>query len=344
MILYFLIALFSISPFLPATENPHWFFRTADFMRVQSIFMQLLLLVLFLYFEEVFTVYSWILLGCLLFSMFYQLAKVVPYSSWFPSKKNPSKSDGKITVFAGNVFQDNKNHQQFLDEIQRFDPEIVLAMETNKDWEKALSVLEKKYPFTVKVPQENYYGMHLYSKTELTNVAVNYQIEKDVPSIFFNYPLENGTQLFFACLHPAPPSPSENDTSEERDAELMLTGKHIRNLKTPAVVCGDMNDVVWSRTTRLFKKITGMTDPRIGRGFYSTYNAKYFFMRFPIDHLFHTKDLFVGKMQRSGFFGSDHFAMYYEIHYNYNAKTPSKPKLDEDEKEDVKEIIENGDK
>lgn len=344
MILYFLIAFVSIAPFLPATENPHWFFRTADFVRPQSLVLQLLLLVLFLYFEEIFTLFSWILLGALVFSIFYQLAKVGPYSSWFPSKKNPSTSEGKIRIFAGNVFQDNKDHQKFLTEIKRFDPEIVLTMETNKEWEDALSVLEKDYPFTVKIPQENYYGMHLYSKMELQDVSVNYLIEKNVPSIYFNYPLKNGTPIFFACLHPAPPSPTENDTSEERDAELMVIGKHIRNLKTPAVVCGDMNDVVWSRTTRLFRKLTGMTDPRLGRGFYSTYNAKYFFMRFPIDHLFHTKDLYVGKMERSNFFGSDHFAMYYEIHYNLNMPQPAKPKLNGDEKKEVEEIIENGDK
>ncbi len=344
MVLYYLIVFFSIAPFLPATENPHWFFRTADFVRLQSLFIQLLLLVLFLYFEENFSLISWILLAGLLFSIIYQLAKVIPYSSWYPSKKNLLKSDGKIRIFAGNVFQDNKNHQQFLKEIYRFDPEIVLAMEINKEWEDSLSVLEKEYPFTVKIPQEDYYGMHLYSKIELKDVTVNYLIEKNVPSIYFDYPLKNGSAILFACLHPAPPSPTENDTSKEHDAELMLTGKHIRKIKTPAVVCGDMNDVVWSRTTRLFKKMTGMIDPRVGRGFFSTYNAKYFFFRFPIDHLFHTKDLYVGKMQRSKFFGSDHFAMYYEIHYNFSTPTPPKPRLNGDEKKEVEEIIENGDK
>ncbi len=103
-----------------------------------------------------------------------------------------------------------------------------------------------------------------------------------------------------------------------------------------------MNDVVWSRTTRLFKKMTGMIDPRVGRGFFSTYHADYFFLRFPLDHLFHTRDLYVGKMVRSKNFGSDHFAMYYEIHHKKKVQTPKNPKLNGDDKEEIEELIENG--
>src|SRR5690606_29125944 len=110
----------------------------------------------------------------------------------------------------------------------------------------------------------------------------------------------------------------------------------------PTVVCGDMNDVVWSRTTRLFKKMTGMVDPRVGRGFFSTYHAGYFFLRFPLDHLFHTRDLYVGKMIRSKNFGSDHFAMYYEIFQKKQKSTPKNPKLNGDDKEEIEELIKEG--
>ena len=311
MVLYILIIFFIISPFFPAIGNPHWFFRTADFVRLQSLFNQLVLLGLFLYFEENYTVFSWILLVGLMGTMVYQAYKVFPYSSFFPKRRSHAASDGHLSILAGNVLQTNSCFPDFLNEIKRFDPDLVLTMESNKDWENCLSEIEKDYPFTVKVPLENFYGMHVYSKKELANVEVKYQIEDDKPSIFFDFPIAENQSIFFCCLHPAPPSPTENETSKERDAELMLTGKRIRKLDKPTVVCGDMNDVVWSRTTRLFKKMTGMIDPRVGRGFFSTYNANYFFLRFPLDHLFHTRDLYVEKMVRSKNFGSDHFAMYY---------------------------------
>lgn len=342
MALYILIIFFIISPFFPASGNPHWFFRTADFVRLQSLVIQLILLSLLIYFEEKFTVFSWILLGALIAVMLYQLYKVFPYSSFFPRRKLNAASDGCVSILAGNVLQTNSCYPDFLNEIKRFDPDLILTMESNKEWENCLSEIEKDYPFTVKVPLENFYGMHVYSKKELANVEVKYQIEDDKPSIFFDFPIDANQSIFFCCLHPAPPSPTENETAKERDAELMLTGKTIRELDKPTVVCGDMNDVVWSRTTRLFKKMTGMIDPRVGRGFFSTYNSKYFFLRFPLDHLFHTRDLYVEKMVRSKNFGSDHFAMYYEIHHIKKIETPKNPTLNGEEKEEIAELIEKG--
>ena len=342
MVLYILIIFFIISPFFPATRNPHWFFRTSDFVRLQSLFIQLILLGLFLYFEENYSIFSWTLLIVLAATIIYQLYKVFPYSSLFPRRRSHAASDGHLSILAGNVLQTNSCYPDFLNEIERFDPDLVLTMESNKDWENCLSVIEEKYPFTVKVPLENFYGMHLYSKKKLHNVEVKYQIEDDKPSIFFDFPIEGNPPIFFCCLHPAPPSPTENETSKERDAELMITGKQIRKLDKPTVVCGDMNDVVWSRTTRLFKKMTGMIDPRVGRGFFSTYNANYYFLRFPLDHLFHTRDLYVEKMVRSKNFGSDHFAMYYEIHHKKKVETPKNPNLNGDDREEIEELIENG--
>lgn len=342
MVLYILIIFFIISPFFPAIGNPHWFFRTADFVRIQSLLIQLILLGIFLYFEENYTVFSWILLIALVASILYQIYKVFPYSSLFPRRRSHAVSDGQVSILAGNVLQTNSCFPDFLNEIKRFDPDLVLTMESNKDWENCLSEIEETYPYTVKIPLENFYGMHVYSKIELLNVEVKYQIEDDKPSIFFDFPIEGAPPIFFCCLHPAPPSPTENETSKERDAELMLTGKRIRKLDKPTVVCGDMNDVVWSRTTRLFKKMTGMIDPRVGRGFFSTYNAKYFFLRFPLDHLFHTRDLYVEKMVRSKNFGSDHFAMYYEIHHKKQVSTPRNPKLNGDDKEEIEDLIEKG--
>jgi len=342
MVLYILIIFFIISPYFPATGISHWFFRTADFVRLQSLFIQLVLLLLLIYFEEKFTVFSWALSAGLAAGMLYQLFKVFPYSSLFPRKKSQAASEGHVSILAGNVLQTNTCYPDFLNEIKRFDPDLVLTMESNKAWENCLSEIEKEYPFTVKVPLENFYGMHVYSKKELQNVEVKYQVEADKPSIFFDFPVNGEQSIFFCCLHPAPPSPTENETSKERDAELMLTGKIIREQDKPTVVCGDMNDVVWSRTTRLFKKLTDMVDPRVGRGFYSTYHAGYFFLRFPLDHLFHTKDLYVGKMVRAKNFGSDHFAMYYEIHYTKKAQTPKNHTLNGEEKEEIEELIEDG--
>lgn len=84
--------------------------------------------------------------------------------------------------------------------------------------------------------------------------------------------------------------------------------------------------------------MTGMIDPRVGRGFFPTYHAGYRMMRFPLDHLFHTPHLFVKKMERSSNFGSDHFGMYYEIHLKKKVVNKPKPVLDKEEKEKIESM------
>ncbi|WP_172966836.1 endonuclease/exonuclease/phosphatase family protein [Patiriisocius marinistellae] len=338
--LYIISIIFISTPFLPATENPHWFFRTADFVRLQSIAIELICLGFLLYFGNFNAVFDIVLMSLLVIVILYQFQKVYKYSSLTKEKSKHGESEGSVSILAANVLQTNHEYDRFIAEVDHYDPDLVLIMESDKKWEDAMSVIENRYTYTVKIPKDNFYGMHLYSKNELFNITTQEQIEDGVPSIFFDYKINKSTNVFFACLHPAPPSPTENETSKERDAELMHTGKIIRERNIPTVVCGDMNDVVWSRTTRLFEKMTNMIDPRVGRGFFATYHAKYFFMRFPLDHLFHTQDLFVGKMKRTRFFGSDHFGMYYEIHSKKKIKTPKTQPLENEDNEKVEEILE----
>lgn len=252
-VLYILIAIFTITPFLPATGNPHWFFRTADFVRLQSMGVQCVLGILLISLSVSLSTFEWIILVGLAASFFYQFKKVYPYSKLYPRKKNVFESEGCVSIFAANVLQTNTKYNAFIAEVKKYNPDIVLAMETNIAWENGISEIEKTHPYNIKVPQENFYGMHLYSKFELKNVEQLFLVESDVPSIYCNIAISNKI-IKLICLHPAPPSPTENETSKQRDAELISAAKKVKKTDTPVVICGDMNDVVWSRVTRLLKK------------------------------------------------------------------------------------------
>nr|GFD21842.1 hypothetical protein [Tanacetum cinerariifolium] len=61
---------------------------------------------------------------------------------------------------------------------------------------------------------------------------------------------------------PKPPAPKESKTSTHRDAELLLVGRAIQHHDGPTIVAGDLNDVAWSHTSELFRRLARLLDPR----------------------------------------------------------------------------------
>ena len=346
MVLYAFAIFLVIIALLPLTQGTHWIIRGWDFIRVQTSVLQIIVLGLLLWLEYPEASWQYVVLISLALTLVFQLYVVFPYSSFFPRQSKKPKNTAnlnKISLLSSNVLQTNREYHKLIEQVRLHKPDLLLVMETDKLWEEGLSEIEQDYPNVVRVPLDNFYGMHLYSKYELSETQVNYLVEKDVPSIFTKVHHGGSTPLELICVHPAPPSPTENETSEERDAELLIVAKAVRILEDnhPIIVCGDLNDVVWSRVSKLFAKVTGLIDPRIGRGLFPTFHADYWYLRFPIDHLFHSTNVTVDKMMRLPHIGSDHYPMFFSF-WLENGKPISPPEVEKEIEEEVEERIEEG--
>jgi endonuclease/exonuclease/phosphatase (EEP) superfamily protein YafD len=180
--------------------------------------------------------------------------------------------------------------------------------------------------------------MLLYSRLPLAEKRIRFLLLDRVPSMTCRVHLPNGESFRFYGVHPLPPGVAVDST--QRDAELVLIGRAAREEGEPAIVAGDLNDVAWSYTTRLFQKVSGMLDPRVGRGLYSTFHAGWPFLRWPLDHLFHSPDFRFVALERLPAFGSDHFAILAELSYEPDrAGAQEPPRLEEEDREAVSEKI-----
>ena len=186
-------------------------------------------------------------------------------------------------------------------------------LETNTWWQEKLDVLEHDYSYPINCPLENIYGMHVCSRLPLEDIALQFLVQHDAPSMHAMVVLKSGQQVRMHFLYPSPPSPAENDESAEPDAELLVVAKSVAEVEGPVIVAGDLNNVGWSATTRLFRKISGLLDPRVGCGMLNTFHAEHWFIRWPLEHLFHRRHFTLSFMQRLPTCGSDHFPVLVEL-------------------------------
>jgi endonuclease/exonuclease/phosphatase (EEP) superfamily protein YafD len=166
----------------------------------------------------------------------------------------------------------------------------------------------------VRQVQENYYGLMLLSRLRLIDPKVEFLVQDDIPSVHTEVELQGGKRFTLHGLHPRPPEPLRDQDATPRDAELVIVGRAIGETHDrPTVVAGDLNDVAWSETSRLFLRLSGLLDPRVGRGLYNSFDANNPLFRYPLDHVFHSNHFRLIELRRLPKIGSDHFPMLIEL-------------------------------
>lgn len=303
---------------LSLIRHDYWTFRVFDYPRLQKLVLSIACMVLLLIYFDGSSTLSWVLSLLIAINIVYLSTQIIPFTRLGKiqvKKATKGIDEQSICVMTANVFQDNRNTRGCLDEIRKHNPDVVVLLETDSFWEKETLELEKDYPHYVRVPLSNTYGMLLYSRLELQDPQVKYMVEKDVPSIHTGIVLKDGTLIRLYAVHPTPPVPNENPRATERDKELLLIAEHAKASKAPVIVVGDLNDVAWSFTTELFLKMSGLLDPRRGRGFFNSFHAHYPFLRFPLDHAFISEHFKLKQMKRLSNFNSDHFPIFIYVQY-----------------------------
>jgi endonuclease/exonuclease/phosphatase (EEP) superfamily protein YafD len=316
---------------LPLVRANAWWIRWFDFPRLQILAVAVLVLAAFPFFAGG-SAFDYAFAGMLLATIGYQCYMMFPYTVLARRQVEQSRAAthaSTVRMLFANVLMPNRDSARLKAMIRETDPDLILAVEADGWWREQLADLRQTHPHAVEHPRDNTYGMLLYSRLELVEPKVMFLVQDDVPSIHARLRLRGGQEVELRCLHPRPPAPQEAAESTERDAELLIAGKDLERRKAPAIVLGDLNDVAWSRTNYEFQDVSGLLDPRIGRGFYHSFHAKYPFLRYPLDHCFHSRHFRLVSFRRLGKFGSDHFPMCIALSYEPDAAmTQQAPQAD----------------
>ncbi|MEO4041176.1 endonuclease/exonuclease/phosphatase family protein [Hoeflea sp. CAU 1731] len=313
-LIFILAALCLLAALIPVLPVSHGLVRIFDFPRTQLLTLTLAVAVAMLLLLPLNATIA--LPGVMLLSaMVIQLIHIARFTAVWPRSVNTFRgapSDAQIfKVLVSNVKQSNRDYDRLVREIREHDPDLALFMEVDNDWLAALKVALNQFVDSVECPLDNSYGMALFSKLEFQKKSVRFLLNERIPSFDCTVALPGGEKCRLITVHPEPPVPT--DATIGRDAEISLVGLDVRDTDIPVIVTGDLNDVAWSRTTRRFLRLSGLLDPREGRGQFNSFDARWFFLRWPLDHIFHSAHFRMVRMKRLAFVGSDHFPMFFEL-------------------------------
>ncbi len=328
---------------IPLFKHDAWWVRIFDFPRLQIAALLLVCLVALVAYRPPFNSFAGFAASLTLIALAVQVFQIVPYTPLW--KRQVVEAQGglpTIKLLVSNVLMDNRKAEGLHAHIEQQDADLIVLNEPDAWWEDQMRQHEADYPHVMRAASDNTYGMLLYSRLPILEPEILELLEEGVPS-FHLFVEVAGQRVRLHLIHPKPPFPKEAMDTTERDAEIVLVGKMAEDEDGPVIVAGDLNDVAWSHSTRLFQRISSLLDPRRGRALLNTFHADYFIARWPLDHVFISDHFRLVDMARLSGYGSDHFPIVVEFELA-PAPDPENDGLDADaeDHEEADEIIEKG--
>ncbi len=284
--------------------SEQWWIRVWDFPRIQFAIALVLGGAFLWWFDR--RAVRWLPLVMAICAC-WQFYRVFPYTPLAETEVSLADAANLTTsscfsVLSFNVLQDNRDYPATIAMLERENPDVVLVLETDKAWLNALEPTLSNYPSRLSRALDNKYGIAFATRFPMREGRVQDLAEPDTPSVHAT--LDGPESFRIIGLHPRPPRPAQD--TDERDAELVIAARHAAKQSVPVLAIGDFNDVAWSNTSSLFKRLGAFLDPRIGRGPFATFPADKTWLGWPLDHVFVTKEFLLEEIRVLENVGSDH--------------------------------------
>jgi endonuclease/exonuclease/phosphatase (EEP) superfamily protein YafD len=290
---------------IPAIPGNIWWIRYLDFPRLEILIAGGAIWILLLLFLR--GRVSRLALLALTGAIAFQAYMLYPYTTLDAPEQIAAETcppENRLRLLEVNLQQTNEHDNRLLNMIRDFDPDIAWFQEVDEWWLRNLAALSTTMPYAVTQAQPNYFGIALYSRYPLINPEINFLTCSHDPSVFTGVRLPSDQEVRLYALHPRPPQIGQS--TAERDAQIMAAAVAAHDDNLPHIITGDLNSVPWENIVRRLKRVGRVMDPRIGRGFYMTWNATNPVLKWPLDHILAGQTFTLGSLRVLSGFGSDH--------------------------------------
>ena len=227
-----------------------------------------------------------------------------------PDREASSSDSPVVRLVTFNVGVWNSDFDRVLQYVRQLQPDFVVLLEVNRDWQEVIQNLKGEYAFAEYLDHEGTFAIGLLSRHPVREFRVAKNSGSRIPIGICSLDLGE-TTLNVVAAHTV--SPPQAELVRYRDRQLGELATIIRTCSSPVVLAGDLNCTPWSPAFRRLCRESGLRDSRRGFGIQATWPVHFFPARIPIDHFLVSDGIFVRRRFVGPDLGSDHFPVVMDI-------------------------------
>ncbi len=282
-LIHFLGLLVILCSGLPFLGKQFWLFNELGNFRLQYVATSAVLLTMCIFNTIKFSTMI-VYISCLLVNGYF----IFPY---FDSKNNAIEENVNLHVMSLNVGNKNNHCENIYNLITNHEPDLVLLQEVDKITLANFSALKNRYPYQIKAPRADKYGLALFSRIPFKNKGVIHYGEQKLPLLKCVVTIAKkrvtiiGTQLT---------APVDKTSAEHRNQQLKRIASYARKTKEALIVMGNLNITPWHGTFKKQLAAGHLSDSMKPYGFHGTWPAWLpEVLALPIDHLLHNNKVII---------------------------------------------------
>ncbi len=211
-----------------------------------------------------------------------------------------------LRVVHANVRGHETRASDFIELLEREQPDLVFVQEVDELWNQSLGSLASTYPHRYSVPDYGVFGIAVLGRQPFVGIERHNGPPWGNPTLILATQIGEQPVTLVSTHAPPPIGPSG---IAARNRQLEDIAEVIAGIDGPVVLIGDLNTSMWAQQFKLLVAATGLRDARRGYGLLPTWPTYLPFAMIPVDHCLVSAEVSVVDLDTGPGIGSDHLPL-----------------------------------